>query len=48
LSLKVGSVTDPVVDRIGTLSIEQLYALGDALLNFGVIDDLTTWLDNQG
>jgi hypothetical protein len=48
LSLKVGSVADLTADRIGTLSIEQLYTLGDDLLNFGVIADLTTWLDNQG
>jgi hypothetical protein len=47
LSLKVESVTDPVVDRIGKLSIEQLDALGDTLLNFEVIDDLTSWLDGQ-
>jgi hypothetical protein len=37
-----------VVDRINALSIEQLDFLGDDLLDFGSIDDLTTWLDNQG
>jgi hypothetical protein len=36
-----------MVDRIGKLSIEQLDALGDALLDFGVIDDWTAWLDGQ-
>jgi Domain of unknown function (DUF4351) len=37
-----------MVDRIGKLSIEQLDDFGDDLLDFGVIDDWTEWLDSQG
>jgi hypothetical protein len=39
---------DRALDRINTLTIDQLELLGEALLDFGVIDDLTNWLDDQG
>jgi predicted transposase YdaD len=48
LNRKVGSITEPMFDRINALAIEQLDSLGDALLDFTSIADLTTWLDNQG
>jgi predicted transposase/invertase (TIGR01784 family) len=48
LNRKVGSISDATLTKIKSLSIEQLDNLGDALLDFGSIDDLTTWLDNQG
>jgi hypothetical protein len=47
LARKVGAMPDRIVDRINALSIEQLESLGEALLDFGSIDDLTNWLDNQ-
>jgi predicted DNA-binding ribbon-helix-helix protein len=47
LSRKVGSISDQSIDRINALSIAQLESLGDALLDFESIADLTTWLDNQ-
>ena len=36
------------IDRINNLPIEQLESLGEALLEFGAIDDLTSWLEPQG
>jgi hypothetical protein len=48
LAHKVGSVPDSSLDRINTLTIDQLELLGEALLDFGSIEDLTNWLDNQG
>jgi Domain of unknown function (DUF4351) len=47
LSRKVGSISDQAIDHINALSIAQLESLGDALLDFESIADLTTWLDNQ-
>lgn len=46
LARKLGAIDD-ILDRINTLSIRQLESLGEALLDFGSIDDLTTWLENQ-
>jgi hypothetical protein len=48
LNRKVGSIDDRTSAQINSLSIDQLEALGEALLDFGSIADLTTWLDNQG
>ncbi|OUC16218.1 MAG: hypothetical protein B0A82_02895, partial [Alkalinema sp. CACIAM 70d] len=47
LSRKVGSIDDLILDRINALSIEHLESLGEALLDFESIDDLTNWLNNQ-
>ena len=33
--------------NINSLSIEELQALGEALLDFSTRDDLLTWLDNH-
>jgi hypothetical protein len=44
LNIKFGSIDDHTLDRINTLSLKQLEALGEALLDFGSIEDLTTWL----
>lgn len=46
LTRKVGTLPDQAVDRIHQLSIAQLEALGEALLDFGSVDDLTAWLEN--
>jgi hypothetical protein len=45
---KVGAIDNSVLDRINALSINQLEFLGEALLDFGPIDDLTNWLESQG
>jgi hypothetical protein len=46
LTRKVGAVPDHEIDRLTTLSLAQLEALGEALLDFGSIADLTAWLDS--
>jgi uncharacterized protein YeaC (DUF1315 family) len=48
LEQKLGTLSEPLNDRINALSPEQLQALAIALLRFESIDDLTTWLENQG
>jgi Uma2 family endonuclease len=47
LSRKLDVIDDLVLDRINALSIAQLESLGEALLDFGSIDDLNVWLENQ-
>ena len=48
LTRKIGSMSINTIDRINNLPIEQLESLGEALLDFGAIDDLTSWLETQG
>ena len=48
LTRKVGPINDRSLTEINTLSIEQLESLGEALLDFGSIDELTSWLETQG
>ena len=47
LTRKIGSMPANTIDRINDLPLEQLESLGEALLDFGEIDDLTGWLENQ-
>jgi Domain of unknown function (DUF4351) len=39
----VGELPQQVLERIETLSLEQLENLGEALLDFQAIADLETW-----
>jgi hypothetical protein len=48
LTRKFGSISDVVLNHISALSLEQIESLGEALLDFGSIDDLTKWLKDQG
>ena len=48
LTRKIGSIPVDAIDRVSDLPIEQLESLGEALLDFGTIDDLTSWLQTQG
>jgi predicted transposase/invertase (TIGR01784 family) len=48
LTRKVGTIPDHESDSITALSLTQLEALGEALLDFGTIADLTAWLDRAG
>jgi Domain of unknown function (DUF4351)/Putative transposase, YhgA-like len=48
LEQKMGELSDRLNDRINRLSPEQLKSLAIALLHFESIDDLTTWLGDQG
>lgn len=43
LTRRVGELPQEVLDRIETLSLEQLENLGEALLDFQAIADLETW-----
>ncbi len=45
LQKRVGELPQEVRGRIQTLSLKQLEALGEALLDFTVIEDLLTWLE---
>jgi predicted transposase/invertase (TIGR01784 family) len=47
LKRRLGEVESADEARITELSVEQLEALGDALLDFANRDDLLTWLDNK-
>ncbi|MCC5643944.1 DUF4351 domain-containing protein [Nostoc sp. CHAB 5824] len=45
LQKRVGELPQEVRGRIETLSLEQLEALGEALLDFTAIEDLLNWLE---
>lgn len=47
LNRKFGVLPNRTIDRINKLSITHLDSLGEALLDFSTIEDLTTWLDNH-
>jgi hypothetical protein len=47
LTRKVGSIDDVTLDRVNSLSTTQLESLGEDLLDFESIDDLTTWLETH-
>jgi len=40
----VGELSQDVLERIQSLSLSQLEALGEALLDFTAIEDLCFWL----
>jgi hypothetical protein len=44
LQRRVGALPQEVRERIQTLSLEQLEALGEALLDFTAVEDLLNWL----
>ncbi len=47
LTRKLGFIADRSLEQIDGLSLVQLESLGEALLDFESIDDLTVWLENQ-
>jgi hypothetical protein len=47
LNRRIGTVSDRMIDRINKLTLTRLESLGEALLDFETIEDLTTWLDNH-
>ncbi|GAX45354.1 hypothetical protein NIES4075_63750 [Tolypothrix sp. NIES-4075] len=47
LNRRLGNVSDTLVERLRGLSIEELEALGEALLDFTSVADLTSWLTQQ-
>lgn len=47
LNRRVGNIPDTLVSQIQALSVEQLEALGDALLDFSTLADLEGWLQGE-
>jgi Domain of unknown function (DUF4351)/Putative transposase, YhgA-like len=44
LNRRLGNIDDTLVDRLRGLSVEELEGLGEALLDFTSVADLTNWL----
>ncbi|CRI67308.1 conserved hypothetical protein [Thiocapsa sp. KS1] len=44
LTRRCGALTPPQLEKIRAIDSEQLGALGDALLDFGSVEDLDAWL----
>ncbi|GAA6619969.1 Rpn family recombination-promoting nuclease/putative transposase [Scytonema sp. NUACC26] len=47
LNRRVGNVDDTIVNHLRGLSVEELDTLGEALLDFTSMADLTNWLEQQ-
>ncbi|MEH2178753.1 DUF2887 domain-containing protein [Nostoc sp.] len=47
LNRRVGNIPDALLSQIQQLSVEQLEALGDALLDFSTLADLSGWLQGE-
>ncbi|MBE8971176.1 Rpn family recombination-promoting nuclease/putative transposase [Nostocales cyanobacterium LEGE 12452] len=47
LNRRVGNISDTLLSQIQGLSLEQLEALGDALLDFSTLADLERWLQGE-
>ena len=47
LNRELGVLPDRIIDRINKLSITRLESLGEALLDFNTIEDLTTSLETH-
>ena len=45
LNRRIGTIPDRTIDQINKLSITRLESLGEALLDFSAIEDLTTWIE---
>jgi predicted transposase YdaD len=47
LTRRIGNVTPELTAKVQTLSLTQLEALGEALLDFSQPADLVTWLETH-
>ena len=47
LNRRLGAIAPELQARIRELSIPQLEALGEALLDFSTLSDLTAWLESR-
>ncbi|BAZ09331.1 hypothetical protein NIES4071_11390 [Calothrix sp. NIES-4071] len=47
LNRRLGNIDEAELERVRSLSVEQLEALGDALLDFTSVADLTNWLSTR-
>ncbi|MEQ8999097.1 MAG: DUF4351 domain-containing protein [Coleofasciculus sp. B1-GNL1-01] len=48
LNRRVGVISPELQAQIEALSLEQVEALAEALLDFSGVEDLVSWLDRQG
>lgn len=48
LNRRVGEISPELQAQIEALSLEQVEALAEALLDFSGVEDLVSWLDTQG
>ncbi len=48
LNQRFGELESSIVERVKVLPVEKLEALGVALLNISRLDDLITWLEENG
>jgi hypothetical protein len=47
LHRRLSEIDASLIERVQGLSIEQLENLGESLLDFSVVADLATWLNQQ-
>ncbi|BAY96493.1 hypothetical protein NIES37_04260 [Tolypothrix tenuis PCC 7101] len=47
LNRRLGNIPDVLLSQIQALSLEQLEAVGEALLDFSTLADLERWLQGQ-
>ena len=47
LTRKLVTISPEIQTRVNSLTIEQIESLGEALLDFTQIGDLTNWLDTH-
>ena len=47
LNRLIGSVPVEAQQQVRSLSVSELAALGEALLNFATVEDLENWLQNR-
>ena len=47
LNRRLGEIDASLIERVQGLSIEQLENLGEALLDFSSVADLSAWLNQQ-
>ena len=48
LNERFGELESSIIEKVEVLSVEKLEALGVALFNISEIDDLITWLEENG
>ena len=48
LNRRVGEISPELQAKVEALSLEQVEALAEALLDFSRVEDLVSWLDMQG
>jgi hypothetical protein len=47
LNRRLGNIDDTLLEQVRSLSIEELEALGEALLDFTSVSNLTNWLSGR-